>query len=626
MSIPANPLDGSPSPSYKHVLIAFKYAEDAFKLDRSKDGKVDPTKYVPGDSIPEMGINVIVVNEFTNEKFSISEAVYDFDFIPSIGVSTTSSVGKIVINDRYVPYDFVNFIKSEVLDYFNSEPDRSPMSLSHATFVLKTFFLSDETTPDTTDVIQSNPYFFNVVNLESVPASGDEVIPINHVLSVVASSNSLGLARSFSSIYQLNITHKDGNIHNDILQPVNGSGLSTRVSENSKYVAMRKRRLDKSKAMLTLKDIFEGLETDLNQQKYVHQGQLQKWLREINNNHVDKIVVSPQQSKGPNTEELPIDFKIVLDPVYYDYNIDNRNMPFEQPEVRQDSVGIRTFPVRTGTDFIGLIERIMMLSKRVGSDTLQYPPLSYKINVVTERKKTDRYLVTIKIDRYEVPRNGDTEETNTGPGKNIEPLQFVISDGEEGDTDIISFKSDLNFNVGDRMLEQQVLDNPSAGIVYGDREQGTAERRPDLPFFQSLYSGIRPMIGSYTNDGLESAQHAGNILNLLDPYTYQQTTDYELVIRGNPALMSDLNRNPIDVVSGEVGSVNYYPLPEIDPMYVKLTIYLESMSSGADATVSQRYNFDNYYHLYRVTNMFGTAKKGRSFYQSLKLRRSDLTI
>jgi hypothetical protein len=301
-------------------------------------------------------------------------------------------------------------------------------------------------------------------------------------------------------------------------------------------------------------------------------------------------------------------------------------MPFEQPEVRQDSVGIRTFPVKTGNDFIGTIERIMMLSKRVGADTIQSPPLSYKVNVVCERKITDRYLITIKINRYSVPRNGDTEETNTGPGKNIDPLQFVISDGEEGDTDIITFKSDLNFNVGDRMLEQQVLDNTSAGVVYADREQGTAERRPDLPFFQTLYSGIRPMIGAYTNDGLESAQHAGNILNLLDPYTYQQTTDYELVIRGNPALLSDTNRNPLDIVDGEEGAVNYYPYPEIDPMYVKLTIYLESMSAGADATVAQRYNFDSYYHLYRVVNMFGTVKKGRSFYQSLKLRRTDLTI
>lgn len=623
MSIPRNPLDRAGSSSHRHVLLAFKYAEDAFTFD--KDLKIDPTTFKAG-SVGLGGAMVAVINEFTNQRFTINEAVWDFDFISSIGVSTSSSTGKIVVDDKFVPYGFLNFLNQDVLKVFNQEPGVDPISLSHVTFALKTYFIADET-KGIENTVQANPFFFNIDSLESMPKSGD-ISPISHIMKVVGVSNSLGLMRSLTSIFQFNITHKDGNLHDEIQETAENFGLDTRESENASYTNVRKDRLDKSKPMLTLKDIFEGLEADLNQQRFVHQGQLQRWIGEIREDHVNKIIVAPQQTKNPTPKELPISFVIDLDDLYFDYNIDNRNMPFEQPEVSQEDVGLRVFPVRTGTDLIGLIERLMLLSKRVGEDAISDERKTFKITVTAEKKITNKYVINVKIRRYELPNNEETDENNTGANNKIDsiPLHFFINDIEERDVDIISFKSDINYRVGDKMLERQVDDDPAARVVYADREQATAERRPDLSFFESFYSGIRPMIGSYVIDGLESAERAGNILNLMDPYTYTQTTDYELVIRGNPFLLSDINRNPRDVIDDIPGAINYYSRPEVNPMYIKLTIFLNSMSLGSNEEIPERFYFDNFYHMYRVVNMFGVIDGSRSFYQKLMLKRTDSTI
>ena len=630
MSIPANPLDESGSSSFRHVLIAFKYSADAFNI-----GEFNPDDATIGESLPNAGPNIVVVNEFLSQRFSIAEAVWDFNFIPNIGVSTTASVGKIVIEDRYVPYSFVDYLSQEVLASFNQDSG-TLMSLGHATFVLKTFFTSNDSAGgEDTDIIQVNPYFFNIDSVESV-ALGASIAPNAHILNALGAANTTGLLRSFSSVFQMNITHKDGNIHDTIPQGTgSGGGLRTRSAEDGSNIAKRKERLDLSKPMLTLKDMFEGLEADLNQQKYVHQAQLQEWRRQIRSDgQPDKIVVAPQQKKPPKPQELPIDYVIDLDTVYDTYDVDNRNMPFEQPEIAQDQVGLRVFPVRPGANIFELVERIMLLSKRVGEDAVDpNGRKTFKTTITTNRLNTDRYEVNIKIRQYDLPSNGVTN--NTGPGTNGEEnsLEFFVNDPDERDTDVLEFKNVINYEVGDNMLEVQNDEDIGAGVVYADREQATAERRADLPFFQTLYSGIRPMIASYGIDGLESAQRAGNVFNLMDRYTYTQTTDYEMVIIGNPHLMSDVNRNPRDVIADSAGGGTfYYELPENDPMYVKLTIFLRSYDSGpvddtgGNQQVPTQFYFDDWYHMTRVVNMFGTLDGHRSFNQKLFLKRSDTLI
>lgn len=644
MSIPQNPLNLGGSTTHRHMLIAFKYASDAFNLV-----KFDPIKVDVGQSLPDVGPNVVVVNEFGDQKFSIPEAMWDFDYIPNIGVSTTSSVGKIVIADRYVPYSFINFLKYKVLAKFNEleasdgtdeqtddelvDDTKFLMSLGHATFVLKTFFTLEDDNIDSFDgdpkVISINPFYFNIDSLESVP-SGSSIAPVSHIIHAIGAANTTGLLRSFGSIFQMNITHKDGNIHDTIPAGTGSNGLKTRSAENTANAAKRKERLDLSKPMLTLKDVFEGFEADLNQQKFANKAQLQYWRRVIRNDkQPDKIVIDPKQTKLPKREELPMDFVIDLDPLYAKYKIDNRNMPFEQPSIAQTEDGIRVLPIRPGAHIFQVVESLMLLSKEVGDDAVN--PLLKKTfkTTITAKRSSERYTIYIKIRQYILPSNGET--ANTGPGVNTSdtPLHFFVNDALDRDVDVMEFKSHINYQVGDTMLEIQTTDNVGAGIIYADREQATAERRPDLPFYQTLYSGVRPMIASYGIDGLESAQKAGNIFNLMDRYTYTQTTDYELLIMGNPYLLSDLNRNPNDVISDSVGNgVHYYSRPEVDPMYVKVTIFESSYDADVDGNgqaVQERFYFDNYYHVTRVVNMFGVVGNG-GFYQKLLLKRSDTLI
>lgn len=625
MSEPRNPLDALNNPPYRHVLIAFKYAEDAYNVN------ITPNVVDVGQSIPDAGPNMVVVNEFKTQRYTIPEAIWDFNFIPNIGVVTNSSVGRIRVDDQYVALAFLDFLKFEVLGLFNEgEPDTNLMSLGHATFVLKTFF-SGADASNSPDNLNVNPFFFNVQSIESVASQDIGITPDAHIMHVMGSSNAVSLLRSFQSLYQINVTHRDGNIH-DTIPTGTGTGanvgLRTRSEENRINESRRKTRLDLSKPMLTLKDVFEGLEADLNQQKFVNKAQLQRWIRQIRSEgNTDKISVPPIQTKPPVPQELPIDFVIDLDPVYNDYNVDNRNMPFEQPDVRQENVGIRVFPVETGTIIFDLIKKIMMLSKRVGEEASSaVDRQSYKITLTATRKRTNRYVVNIKIRKYTVPSNGD-EGFNNGPGENaVEPLHFFLNDPFERDVDILSFKSHLNYEVGDLMLEQQ-LDTPGAGIVYADREQATAQRRPDLPFFQTPYSGIRPIIGYRDVDGLENAQRAGDILNLMDPYTYTQTTEYKMIIRGNPYLLSDVNRNPLDIIEDRDGNVEYYARPETNPMYVRITAF-EASNDGDDQTPSNapnRFYFDDFYHLARVINVF-SSNSGRGFHQHLTLRRGDVLV
>ncbi len=625
MSIPSNPLDSSSASSYRHVLVAFKYAEDAFKFKN-----FTPTSATVGGSFPDVGDNVVVVNELRDQRFSIPEAIWDFNFIPNIGVSTTSSVGKIVVVERYVPYSFLNFLEHEVLAVLNEGTD-DLMSLSHATFVLKTYFALDDNGEgvDTNDIIQVNPFYFNIDSIESVP-SAKGVTPATHIIHALGASNTTGLLRSFSSVFQMNITHKDGNLHDTIPEGTGSEGIKTRSAENSKNTSKRKERLDLSKRMVSLRDMFEGFAADLNQQKVVHQAQLQEWRRQIrSDNQPDKIVVAPQQTKKPTPKQLPMDFVIDLDPIYNDYKVDNRNMPFEQPEIWQPDLGIRVLPIRPGAQIFEVVEKIMMLSKKVGEDAVDPTGIkTFKTTITTKRLKTNKYITNIKIRQYDLPDNRAVE--NTGPGKAApeNALSFFVNDPEERDVDVIEFKSHINYQIGDNMLEQQNTEDVGAGVIYADREQATAERRADLPFFQTLYSGIRPMIASYGIDGLESAQRAGDIFNMMDRYTYTQSTDYEMVIRGNPHLMSDVNRNPDDVISDSDGDgVYYYARPEVDPMYVKLTIFQSSYSTaigeGDNGDIPTRFYFDNYYHMTRVINMFGV---GGGFLQKLILKRTDTLI
>jgi hypothetical protein len=613
MSVPLNPLDGGNSSSHRHILIAFEHAEDAFKI-----GTFDPGAAIVGDKLQGdkiIGRNVVVVNELLDRRFSISEAMWDFNYTPAIGVSTSSSVGRIVVSDRRSAYSFLDFLRDSVLSKF-----ALGTSLSHVTFVLKTIFTASTHENNLEDIIAPEPFFFNIDSIESVGTKVSQT-PSNHILNAIGVSNSLGCLPAFSSLNQFSITHKDGNISANIPSGGSGGGITTRGSENGSNSGSRKSRLDLSKPMATLKDLFDGFEADLNQQRYAHKGQLQRWIREIRSDgNIDKIRVAPKQNKGPDADSLPITFSVDLDSEYEEYSVDNRNMPFEQPDVIQEKKGIRVYPISAGTSIITAVEQLMLLSKAVGQDAVNPTPKTFKTTVTAIRTKKE-YKINIKIRKYILPEN--TRGKNTGPGKARNALEFNMNDARDKNSDIISMRSNINYRSGDTMLEQQNEGSTGAGIVFADREQATSERIPELDFYNTLYSGVRNLTGPRTIDGLESAQRAGDIYNLLDISTYSQTTDCELIIRGNPHLLSDLNRNPADVVKDMHLTYNYYPLPENDPMYVKLTIFEQKFSLDSEATTPLKFYFDDYYHLSRVVHIFGNNNGVRNFRQYLALQRTD---
>jgi hypothetical protein len=616
------------------MLVAFKYADDAFNGSYNSSVLIRVGGSMPLDTF---GPNVVVVNEITDQNFSIPEAIIDFNYSPSVGVVTTTTVGKIIIADRIEAYSFLNFLKSDVLGYFNNDlsSDDFLMSLSHVTFMLKTTFMLDDGETGKQNTVNINPFFFNIDSIESVCSPG-EITPHAHVIHAIGVVNTLGLLNSFSSIHQLDITHKDGDRNTIPKGTGTKIGLNSWEEDNSSNAIQRKNRLQQAKPMMTLKDVFDGLQADLNQLTYPHRGQLQSWLRTVRDNRTDNIIVTPKQKKKPLNDKLPIEYVIDLDKVYQSYPVDNRNMPFEQSDVKQNLNGMVSFPVSPGTYLIDLIPHIMMLSKKVGIDASLERPKTFKVTITAIHKKTDRYVINIKIRQYELPINwykhGTTPQkdviVDTGPIQDDKILHFFINDPQERDVDVTELKSHINYyNTGDDMLEHQT-DNISAEIVYGDREAATVERSVNLSFFQTLYSGLRSTIGANKINGLQSAERLGNILNLIDKNVYPQSTHNEMVIMGNPYLMSDVNRNPKEVVEDAPGNVKYYAKPETDPMYVKLTIFENNVkpNEGSPNPVLNKFYFDAHYHVIRVVSMFGGTDKARSFYQYLVLQRNDTLV
>jgi hypothetical protein len=172
-------------------------------------------------------------------------------------------------------------------------------------------------------------------------------------------------------------------------------------------------------------------------------------------------------------------------------------------------------------------------------------------------------------------------------------------------------------------LEQQTS-NTNALVVYGDREQITVERLTNEQFFSAQFSGLRAMVNPYLNYGLESGTDASKIDNMIN-VGMQQQTQYSITIAGNSALLSDLNRMPSDVANGKTGKAQLYKLPELLPMYLKLTIYMKPFAFEGlppDDSVPEKFYFDNYLFMYRVTNTFEQG----AFTQTLDLLRTDGTV
>lgn len=436
-------------------------------------------------------------------------------------------------------------------------------------------------------------------------------------INAMACFNTIGQLPTFADIHQMTITHKDGNLHKEIPKPLAPTcGIMSRAAEDAAKISARKTRLDKSKPMKTLNDVFDAFKMELDEQKYEHKRQVQEWASKIKDSWIKKI--DPPKAKKAKTPSLPIDYKIKLNGEYKGYPVDNRNMPNEQPEQDQTKPGIRSLTVRAGTTITKCIENLMKLSKKTGQDVTS--GFSFKNNTSVYRKCDGNYEVTTLIEKYKIPRN-ETDGVDTGPGEGaVNPLEFEFQKFGTSDSDILSVRMAVGTDVNFGVLETQVVD-PEAETVLGGREQFTFERIPQKEFFKTAFSGVRTLT-NVSDFGVQNPGMTANVDFSLSDYVNSQTSILTVIIKGNSDLLSDLNRNPQKAANNSSDGPVLYAFPEYYPMYVKLKIYIKDESAlGQDVPNGEPlfYYHTYYYHLAKVTSVI----QGSNFVQELKLQRTD---
>jgi GH24 family phage-related lysozyme (muramidase) len=389
-------------------------------------------------------------------------------------------------------------------------------------------------------------------------------------------------------------------------------------AKNDALNGYRSRRLNSDKTMKTIQDVMNGLEAALKALKSPPPSTLSQWLASINNNYVDSLIPNDQKKSDGI---LPIDYNINLDPIYNDYIIDNRNMPFEQPDQSQTSSGIKVYQVKPGKMLTKVVNNLMKLSNQVGNDAISASSLqkSYKCNISCVKTCDTKYEFNITIKQYVVPLNSTTTDSGPGTGEGFfKPLEFTYQKNGR-DRDIIKLSMSL-FSDTDLGIMSQPNNSTNNLSIYGNREQIMLERNPDIGFFNTAYSGVRGMANP-KNFGLERPNGPISIDNLVKT-NLTQTSKLYITIIGNPNLLSDLFRNPIKVSAEDADSPNFYKFPEYYPMYAKLDVYIKP-SNSIGLTIPKdmplQYYYTGYYHLGVIKSVI----TGSFFTQSLQLYRTD---
>jgi len=606
MSNPKNIFDQYETLNTKHLLLAWKYTEDACKT------KV-PTMGIggPGSQLPKThcqgGKAIVIVNELVDPRYFINHVSWTFSYYSPIETSSTSMLGNIQIASQ-INYEFPTFIKN-----VTSELD---MCATHITWWLRTCFIGSRADGGQ-DYHFAKPLMFHAAdNFYNIANEKSHIYGMNFM----ATYNTFGQLTNFSGIHQLTITHKDGALHKEIPKPeAPNCEILTRAAEDAAKAEARDKRLEKSKPMKTLKDIFEALELELKEQRFAHKRQLQEWLTNVRDDYVKKID-EPVQKKG---EELPLDYLIAVGDAA-DGPVDNRNMPFEQPEQGQDKPGIRSITLPPGLNIISAVDYLMKYSKRMG--IVSADGGTWKTNLCIVRRCGGKYDCFININGAEIAKNG--LEMDTGPGKSAvgQPLEFNFSlegmgYGNKDDLDITNFQVSSISDHGWAVMEEQVEED-EAEVNYGSREQMTFERIPDKKYFWSQFSGIRGL-SSPKNYGLESAEDAAKIDMSFHALKRSQTSRNVMRIRGNFELYSDLCRNPWKVKNSDEDLPLLYKFPERYPIYMKVNIKLTregGLLGQQDVPGDQEYFYhQKHYHATTITSVI----QGSDFYQLINLARAD---
>lgn len=594
MSNPANSLDQFETYLTHCVIAAFPNTPDAESADILLDKDLNM-----GDELPNSN-GIVVVNDHRPSPTQVQHFNLEFCW-RSIEPISSIMAGEITLADRNAT-GFIKFLKEKVVDHFG-------ISLENITFAMRIFWVTAEAAQGGQRVFDSDKFYFSVSDVRHNTKSKSNL----YMLPVVALYNTKMQLPNLCNMYNMTVTHKDGSLHKEIPTPVpSGGSIVPRAVEDIKYLP-RRARLQKSKPMETLKEVFEALEADLNASTEIHQLQLQKWQEVVRDDYNFKLGQPVRQKK-----ELPIKYTITLEDDYPSYKIDNRNLPFEQPNQKQATPGIRAIPTYPGETFYSLIDRIFSMTRRAGIDASNF--LRPKV-VATWQKIGDELHVDIVIRKHEIPN------VNSGGGS-PNPIEFFYRPNagppSEQNVDAYSILGKTGRNDLLHITEANPATEDGRVSYGGDRENITAERMQATKFFKAGYSGHRAFIANNKVMGVEFPETLGTYLQSGFTMQYLQDSDMVISIRGNPELMSDMFRPPSEVANGDPGNWTYYPRPEIEPMYVKFRIYYtpkQDLDSNFESELvdGQFYHEDRFMHLYKIENQMING----IFFQKLHMLRTD---
>jgi hypothetical protein len=598
MSTPKNPLELKNGYTSYFVLMAFP---DTIKAE----SKAEDISLEDGPEGAKKHGGIVIINdsiepEVAPSKFMVKD--FNFEYVWSSNhINSTISGGSLIISDTSGG-EFLTFISEKVTGPFST-------SLENMTFVLRIFWTADAGLEQADrDIIKTEPLFF------SIPEIDHKIEANSHYYDcdIVALYNTRAQYTSYSRIYGMTVTHDSGNLHDEIPEAQTGGGsIKPRKEEDAEKKDARKTRIEKSKPMKTLGDAFKALEKELNESTKIHKTQLQKWQQVIRDDYEAKLK-EPKLKK-----EIKIKYTITLDSEYANYAIDNRNLPFEQPEQKQDQGGVRVIPTQYGETIDDAIDRIMEYAKEIGNDAGKTPKKDYKVCKVW-RRDGDQVLYDIVIKQYVVPFNPKTAGDNTGPGESAsKPLEFYYKVSEK-DFDVIMFEGSLHKSRALTIIED-VDDSEKARLAFGaEREPITAEREQNIPYFETGYSGNTAKVSNTRTLGVEYPKELAQTIKIKYPIQNIQQSAINITIPGNPDLMSDVMRMPSKVASENAEPALYYKRPEVLPLYAKVIIEHEPIQEG-DKPYGPSFYHSEWMHIYKIENIITDG----TFFQRLTLLRTD---
>lgn len=593
-----NPLGVYPSYTVKHILVAFEYSQDAYtsRISQSvgKSGTMIDASELGGEC---GGKAIVVVNEFADTTATLTAANTNWSFFSSLTPTTTSYTGTLEISDRS------GFLFTETLSrlifndgqadtFFNPE---SNTSLYHLTFAWVPVFLCTNNESGASETVNVNPLYFHVSKFtQSVTALVGRV----YILDFLSCYNTHGLQPQFSNLTQTTITHAESNtINSNPASTTPTSGILPTRIEDSRKKSSRIARLNKTRYMKTIREFCEGLELALNKQIVDNKSQVQTFLSMINDSYRSGNI------RSTGNYVVPFKYKIIVDDYYKNLKLDNRNLPFEQYEQDQLEPGVSSVTFPANANISAIINTMMKMSKKVGLDHKQLPTPTFKVTTVTNRTCEDVYEIHIKINNYINPYNGnETEDTAPGNSAIDEPIYLSYQDGNSDFVTVmgIEYSSMPSRN----MLSSEKIQDSTGDVaaVYGNREQMTVRRYNDFTpdFFRNSFSGLKSMRGLYTDNGVENPEATSALSN----FNPKQQTTYAIQIVGNPYILNDLNRHPLDVISGSdsYGEYKIYKNCEFEPIYLRLKIYLRGDTRDSDQ--SGAFYYDGYLHVTDVVSNF----------------------